>query len=63
MTKKEKNTLGKEYVHCLQPTYKLLQVGTITYLMITDTIQILHLKMSDKTAYTGYTGKIEEDML
>ena len=37
----------------------MLQVGTITYLMITDTILILYL---ETTAYTGYKGKIEEDM-
>ena len=30
--------------------------------MITDIILILHLKISDNTAYTGYTGKVLEDM-
>ena len=40
----------------------MLQVGTITYLMITNNILILHLEISTYTAYTGYKGKIEEDM-
>ena len=40
----------------------MLQVGTITYLMITDKILILHLEISTYTAYTGYKVKIEKDM-
>ena len=40
----------------------MLQIGPFTYLMITDNILILHFEISAYTAYTGYKGKIEEDM-
>ena len=39
----------------------MLQVGTITYLMITDNICILHLELSAYTAHSGYKGKIRGD--
>ena len=40
----------------------MLNVGTLTYLMITDNTLILHLEITAYTAYTGYKGKIEKDM-
>ena len=49
----------KDNVHCLQPIYIMLQVVTITYLMITDNTLILQLEITAYTAYTGYKGKIE----
>ena len=60
--KKEKATFCRDIVHCLQPIYIMLQVGTITYFMIVDNILMLHLGISAYTAYTGYKGYIEKDM-
>ena len=57
-------TFFKDYVNGLQPMYMyiVLQVGTITYLIITDNILILHLKIFGLTAYDDSKGNIEEDM-
>ena len=58
----EHRSFSKDNVHCLQPIYIMLQVGKITYLMITDDILILHFEITAYTAYTWYKWKIEEDM-
>ena len=36
----EKVTFCKDFVHCLQPIYIMLQFGTVSYLMITDTVDL-----------------------